>query len=109
MMTAQDLRRLFLLLAVGGLTYRVGSPDNPLSPRLSCGLRCALYMLVAFALRRSLGRSNRRLSTLHLNPCNAPRTGNPSNPRSSVGYAPIARISFPGDIVACLGCPAILV
>ncbi len=60
MATPVELRHLCLLLAAGGMVYRKGGAMLPAS------VRCALYMLVAFALRRgNLGRELLRGTPSH--------------------------------------------
>ncbi len=56
MPTSQELRHLCLLIAAGRTVY-----DNGRAGAKASALRCALYMLIAFALRRSnIGRRHLR-------------------------------------------------
>ena len=74
MATPAELRHLCLLLAAGGMLY----PKR--GAMLSSSVRCALYFLVAFALRRSnLGRDLLRGTTPRTQtfPSTANRTASP--------------------------------
>jgi hypothetical protein len=69
MATPVELRHLCLLLSAGSLVYRVRGALLPAS------VRCALYLLLAFALRRgNLGRDLLRGTTYHFH-------GYPSTPQ----------------------------
>jgi hypothetical protein len=72
MLTEQELRQLCLLAAAGGLAGN-NSVEGFNPRRVHTTMRCVLYMLVAFSLRRrNLGRRNLRTGT-----------DNPNSPNSS--------------------------
>ncbi len=54
MTSENDLKDLYLLVAAGGLVYK--SRETRLRKALPSTMRCALYMLAAFALRRNVSR-----------------------------------------------------
>ncbi len=54
-MTSEDeLKHLYLLVAAGSLVYR--TRETHLRQVMPSPMRCALYMLAAFALRRKVSR-----------------------------------------------------
>src|SRR5262245_59431321 len=72
MLTAPELRQLCLLAAAGG--FARNKPVVGYGPRrIHTSIRCVIYMVVAFSLRRrNLGRRNLRVGT-----------DNPNSPNSS--------------------------
>src|SRR5438270_11663671 len=68
-----ELRRVCLLAAASNLAQHAnrGKPD---SRRMQYGMRCVLYMLVAFSLRRrNLGRRDLRIAPANPNSPNSSR------------------------------------
>jgi hypothetical protein len=81
----QDLRRLCLLAAAGNLAYQANI-DKAGVQDVQQSMRCVLYMLVAFSLRRrNLGRRDLRTDPANPNRRGVPRSyTNPSRLRFSV-------------------------
>jgi len=73
MATGHELRHLCLLAAAGRLAYYPAKDDAASSRYVRDNVRCVLYLIVAFSLRRqNLGRRNLR-----------PSPNNPNSPNSS--------------------------
>ena len=91
MVTAQELRNLCLLAAASSLAKT--KPDVCGLKPMYYGIRCALYMLVAFSLsRQNLGRRALR-----------PSPANPNPPRSaSLRFGPYRAAAFRARIRARL-------
>jgi hypothetical protein len=88
MLSDQQLRELCLLAAAGGLAQtRKMRGFNPF--RLQRTLRCVLYLLVAFSLRRQ-------------NPCRRDARSAPDNPNPSTATA-LKRASRAGVFYALAG------
>jgi len=69
----QDLRRICLLAAASSLAQH-NKGNNPSSRRIQYEVRCVVYMLVAFSLRRrNLGRRDLRTPTANPNSPNSSR------------------------------------
>ncbi len=74
MLTVQELRQICLLAAAGGLVRRNRAGQGRSLRKTHHSMRCVLYMLVAFSLRRrNLGRRDLRSVTENPNSPNSAR------------------------------------